>query len=510
MQEEYQAFRVQKTEGIGSEGPFLLSVGGRSVKILPALAREALLQWVTYVIISVMKKFDVMVIGAGSAGRYGAKAAASLGAKVGLVETGPFGGLCILKGCMPTKAYLRSAELVGFLKKAPEMGIYPGRQVGVRFDQIKKRKDRLIAEMADDAYQGVIRRPNIPLLTGKARFISKSELQVGRTRYECGRFLIATGSKEVIPAIPGLKEAGYLTSDTALEIKSLPASMVIIGGGVEGVEFGQFFNRMGVKVTLLQRSERILSHEDEDVGEGLGGYLRKDGIDLRTGIHEVGIEKVRSRKRIYFETEGTPAKVDADVIMMTTGRTGHIKGLHLEEAGVETYPLGVRVNEYLQTSNPNIYAAGDVTGILLVVNVATSQGEVAGTNVVKGPVRKADYRVVPRAVFTDPEYARVGLSEGEAKDQGIPVRVGKFPFNDLGKAIVTDQMEGFIKILADPVGGEILGVQILGAGASNLIHQGTIAMHYRATLRDYAKIVHVHPTMAEIMLYLVEEMIGKE
>jgi dihydrolipoamide dehydrogenase/mercuric reductase len=457
-----------------------------------------------------MKKFDVMVIGAGSAGRYGAKAAAALGAKVGLVETGPFGGLCILKGCMPTKAYLRSAELIGFLKKAPEVGIYPGKQVGIRFDQIKKRKDRLIAEMADDAYQGVIRHPNITLLSGKARFCSKDEIQVGRTRYASERFLIATGSKEVIPAIPGLKEAGYLTSDTALEIKSLPDSMVMIGGGVEGVEFGQFFNRMGVKVTLLQRSERILSHEDREVGEGLTEYLRKDGMDIQADVHECQVEKIGSRKRIYYVTEGKSAEVEADVIMMTTGRTGHVKGLHLEEAGVETYPLGIRVNDYLQTSNPNIYAAGDVTGVLQVVNLATHQGEVAGTNLINGPVRKADYRVIPRAIFTDPEYARVGLSEDEAKDQGISVRVGTFPFNDLGKAIVTDQMEGFIKILAEPVSGEILGVQILGAGASNLIHQGTVAMHYRATLHDYAKIVHIHPAMAEIMLYLVEEMIGKE
>lgn len=454
-----------------------------------------------------MKKFDVMVIGAGSAGRYGAKAAARLGAKVGLVETGPFGGLCILKGCMPTKAYLRSAELVGFLKKAPELGIYPGKRVGIRFDQIKKRKDRLIAEFAEDAYNGVVRHPNVTLLSGKARFISNSELQVGRTRYACDRFLIATGSAEVIPKIPGLKEAGYLTSDTALEIKSLPASMVIIGGGVEGVEFGQFFNRMGVRVTLLQRSGRILSHEDEEVGAGLADFLRRDGIDLRTDVHECRIEKIRSRKRVYFESEGKPDTVDAEVIMMTTGRTGRIKGLHLEEAGVETDSLGIRVNDFLQTSNPNIFAAGDVTGVMQVVNVATAQGEVAGFNLVNGPVRKADYRVVPRAVFTDPEYARVGLSETEAKEQGIAVRVGTFPFNDLGKAIVTGQTEGFIKILADPASGEILGVQILGAGASNLIHQAAIAMHYRATLRDYAKIVHIHPTMAEIMLYLVEEMI---
>ncbi|HLG21214.1 MAG TPA: FAD-dependent oxidoreductase [Candidatus Manganitrophaceae bacterium] len=456
------------------------------------------------------KKFDVMVIGAGSAGRYGAKAAAKLGAKVGLVESGPFGGLCILKGCMPTKAYLRSSYLVGLIRKAPAVGVYPSKLIGLRFDRIKRRKDRLIQEMAEDARKGIERHPNITLLSGKARFLSEKELQVGRSKYACDQYLIATGSRESIPPIPGLKEAGFLTSDGALEIESLPASMAVIGGGVEGVEFGQFFHRMGVKVTLLQRSERILSREDDDIGIGLADYLRKEGIDIRTGVHEIKIDKIGSGKRIYFEKKGKVERVEAETILVATGRTGNVEALNLAAAGVETYDLGIRVNDFLQSSNPHIYAAGDATGIHQVVNVATYQGDVAGTNLVKGPIRKADYRVAPRAIFTDPEFARVGLSEREARALQIPVKVGKFPFSDLGKAIVTDQTEGFMKILADPVRGEILGAQILGAEASNLIHQAAIAMHFRSTLEEYAAISHIHPALAEIMLYLADDMIGKE
>lgn len=457
-----------------------------------------------------MKTFDVMVIGAGSAGRYGAKAAAKRGAKVGLVETGPFGGLCILKGCMPTKAYLRSSELMGLLKKAPEVGIYPGKQVGIRFDQIKQRKDKLIHEMADDAYQGVIRHPNITLLSGHARFLSGKEVQVGAEPYAAERFLIATGSRPMIPPIPGLDEAGYITSDEALEMESLPGSMVIIGGGVEGTEFGQFFSRMGVEVTLLQRSERILSHEDEDVSDALAEFLRRDGIDLRTGVREVVIERDRQGEWICFEENERVQKIEAEVILVATGRTGNIDGLHLEAAGVETHPLGIVANDFLQTSNPNIYAAGDVTGGAQIVNLATYEGEIAGTNLVKGPVHQADYRVFPRAVFSDPEFARVGLSERDARERGIPVRVGTFPFSDLGKAIVSDRTEGFIKIVADPHRGEILGAAIVGAEASILIHQAAVAMHFRSTLQEYAKISHIHPSLAEIMLYLVDEMIGKE
>ncbi|MBI3805182.1 MAG: dihydrolipoyl dehydrogenase [Nitrospirae bacterium] len=457
-----------------------------------------------------MKQFDVMVIGAGSAGRYGAKAAAKLGAKVGLVETGPFGGLCILKGCMPTKAYLRSSELMGLLKKAPEVGIYPGKPVDIRFDQIKKRKDKLIAEMADDAYQGVIRHPNITLLSGRAHFLSGKEIQVGEEHYVAEKFLIATGSRPMIPPIPGLEEAGYITSDEALTLESLPKSMVIIGGGVEGTEFGQFFVRMGVRVTLLQRSERILSHEDEDVSEALAEILRKDGIDLRTGVREVMIERDSEGEWISFEENERVERIEADLIMIATGRTGNVDGLRLEAAGVETHPLGIVANDFLQTTNPNIYAAGDVTGGAQIVNMATYEGDLAGTNMMKGPVRKADYRVFPRAIFSDPEFARVGLTERDAREQGIAVRVGKFPFSDLGKAIITDRTEGFIKILADPKSGEILGAEIVGAEASILIHQAAVAMHFRSTLEAYAQISHIHPSLAEIMLYLVDEMVGKE
>lgn len=457
-----------------------------------------------------MEAFDVMVIGAGSAGRYGAQAAAKCGAKVGLVETGPFGGLCILKGCMPTKAYLRSSDLVGLMKKAPHVGVYPGKMVGLRFDEIKERKDRLIQEMAAYAKESIEKTPNITLLSGKARFLSKEEVQVGQANYSCEKVLIATGSRVVIPPFPGLEEAGYITSDDALELEAIPQSLVLLGGGAEALEFGQFFNRMGTRVTLLQRSEHILSREDLDIGIALADYLREDGIDLHTGVRVIGMERVGMGRKVSFESGGVTKTVEAEIIMVATGRTGNVEGLHLDAAGVTLSENGVEVNGFLQTRNANIYAAGDVTGILQVVNMATYQGAIAGENLVKGPVHKTDTRVIPRAVFSDPEYARVGLSEREAEEQGIAIRVGKFPFSDLGKAIVTDRMEGFIKILADPVRGEILGVQILGAEASNLIHQGVMAMHFRATLSEYARISHIHPTLAEIMLYLVEDMLGAD
>ncbi len=455
-----------------------------------------------------MKKFDVMVIGAGSAGRYGAKLAASAGAQVGLVENGPFGGLCILNGCMPTKAYLRSSDLVGMINKGPELGVYMQGPIQLHFDQIKKRKDRLIAEMAEDAELGTKAYTNITLLSGAASFVSKDTLQVGEARYHCEKFLIATGSRVSVPPFPGLKEAGFLTSDDALALEKLPASMIVIGGGAEALEFGQFFHRMGVKTSVVQRSALLLSGEDADVGRAFGALFRKEGMALWTGTQIEQIEMVGSLKRVHFQHEGKSESIDGEEILLVTGRKGEVSDLGLDRAAVEYDTSGIKVNDFLQTSNPNIYAAGDVTGLNLVVNVATYQGKIAGENLLNGPVKKADYRVIPIAIFTDPQFARVGLTEKEAKERAIPVRVGRFPFEDLGKAIVTDQTEGFIKILAAPESGEILGAQIFGAEASDLIHQAAIAMHFRCTLEEYAKISHIHPTFGEIMLYLVEDMIG--
>jgi len=454
-----------------------------------------------------MNDFDVMVIGAGSAGRYGAKVAARAGARVGLVESGPFGGLCILNGCMPTKAYLRSSDLVGMIKKGPEVGVYTEGRIQLRFDQIKKRKDRLIAEMAEDAQLGTTGYSKIALLSGAARFLSDNTLQVGETIYACENYLIATGSRVGVPPLPGLEETGFLTSDDALALEELPASMIVIGGGAEALEFGQFFQRMGVNISMVQRSPLLLSQEDADVGRAYGDLLRKDGIALWTGTQIEKIEKAGSLKRVRFIHEGKAQTLEGEEILLVTGRTGNITGLGLEAAGVQCDTTGIKVNAFLQTTNPKIYAAGDVTGLNLVVNVATYQGKLAGENLVKGPVQQADYRVIPIAIFTDPQFARVGLTERGAKEKGIPVRVGTFPFDDLGKAIVTDQTEGFIKILANPENGEILGVHIFGAEASDLIHQGAIAMHFRCTLEEYANIAHIHPTFGEIMLYLVEEMI---
>ncbi|MFQ5597127.1 MAG: dihydrolipoyl dehydrogenase family protein [Nitrospiria bacterium] len=454
-----------------------------------------------------MKAFDVMVIGAGSAGRYAAKVAAREGASVGLVEAGPFGGLCILNGCMPTKAYLRSSELVGLIRKGPEIGVVPGGRTQIRFDRIKSRKDRLIKEMAEDAKSGIVDHPAITLLSGSARFLSMREIQVGPSTYACEKYVIASGSKMVVPSFPGLKETGFLNSDDALAMNLLPASMVVIGGGAEALEFGQFFHRMGVQTTILQRSGHLLSREDPDIGMTLAEIFRKDGIDVRCGTQIKRVKSSEGLKQIYFKQAQETICVEGEEILLVTGRTGNVERLHLNTAGVETNEYGIEVNEYLQTSNPNIYAAGDVTGIDLIVNIATYQGKIAGANIMKGPMQKADYRVIPKAIFTDPQYARVGLSEREAEQRGVPIRVGRFPFNDLGKAIVTDQMDGFVKILASPENGEILGVQIVGAGASDLIHQTVIAMRYRTTLKSYAEISHIHPSMSEILLYLVEDMI---
>lgn len=453
--------------------------------------------------------FDLIVVGGGSAGRYAAHSAARLGSKVAMVEGGPFGGLCILKGCMPTKALLRSSEIIGTFRKAPAVGVFPGRWLGIDFPFMMRRKDHLIREMADYALEGIRRNKNIVLLQGMASFLSPKEIQVGPNIYRAHRFVIATGSHERIPAVKGLRETGFLTSDDLLELKELPESCIITGGGAEGVEFGQFLARLGIKVTLLQRSDRLLSDEDPDISKEMEKSLKSDGVVIRTGVKLLRVGRRRGKKVFFYRCGSKEKEVCAEEILVVTGRVGNTDGLGLDKANVKTSEQGISVNEYLQTSNPNIYAAGDVTGTLLIVNLATYQGELAGRNAVSEEKTKADYRVVPRALFTDPEFARVGLSETEALAQARDHRVGKYFFSDLGKAIVTDRMDGFIKIVAGRTTGEILGVQIFAAEASNIVHQAAVAMHFRATLSEYAKISHIHPSLAEIMLYLAEEMTEK-
>jgi pyruvate/2-oxoglutarate dehydrogenase complex dihydrolipoamide dehydrogenase (E3) component len=457
--------------------------------------------------------YDLIVIGGGSAGYAAARVATDRGKRVALIERGPFGGLCILKGCMPSKTLLRSSELARLAAHSTALGI-SAKEVAIDYPAIIRRKDAIIRGFADYRRQEVAQRDLLDLIDGEARFLDAHLIRAGDRTLNAPRCVIATGSRIFIPDIPGLAGQGCWTSDEALASDILPQRLVVIGGGVIACELGQHFARLGVQVTILERGPHLLRRHDPEFGRALGGYFEEEGIILHTNVtfHEV-TRHGRSKMVVVSvddqQQRGRRFSVHGDEILIAAGRRANIDGLDLAAAGVNGGAEGIAVDAHLRTSHPDIYAAGDVTGTFQLTHVAVRQGEIAARNALDGPVEAADYRIVPDVIFSDPPFARVGLSETDAARAGRPVLTASYPYDDLGKAVCTGQTKGFVKMLADPATGEILGVGLLGAAAPELIHEAVIAMHYRATAADWLTIPHFHPTLAEIFTYPAEELAAK-
>lgn len=461
-----------------------------------------------------VNRFDVIVIGAGSAGYAAARTLGGRGKKVGLIDKGPLGGLCILKGCMPSKTLLRSSEVLQLIREADELGL---RVSGVEpdFPAIMARRQRLVKGFQDYRVDGIHHAPNVTLIMGKARFVDAQAVEVEGVRYEADQFIITTGSTPTIPDVPGLREAGYITSDEALELPAAPKSMVVLGGGVIALELGQFYARLGTKVTMLIRSGHILSQEDEDVRESLEGYLREEGMEIIPYAKPSRVEVSNGKKIVYAKIGESETPIEVDEIFVALGRRPNLDALNLGAAGVESANGLIPVDGQMRTSNPAVYAAGDCIGNFNLVHVAIYQGEIAAHNILAGErggmPREADYRIVPYAIFTDPNFARVGISEREAEALGIPVVTGKYEFAELGKAecMGKSAMKGFVKLIASPETGEILGAQILGPEGADLIHELIVAMEFRCTAERLMAIPHLHPTLAEIITYPAEEIAEK-
>jgi len=450
-----------------------------------------------------MQEFDFIVVGAGSAGYAAARTARGLGKRVAFVDPGPLAGLCILRGCMPSKTLLRSAELAQLAREAPEMGV-KAKIEGFDWPRMIARKREIINGFADYRIEGL---REFPIFTGPARFVNEREIEVGGERLRGAKFLIATGSVISRPDIPGLEEIGYLTSDEVLELERPPKDVVVLGGGYVATELGQFLHRMGVPATFIQRSAHLLSLEDHDLGEALTRYFKEEGITVHTGTTIERAFLRNGRKVVSFRREGRVHEAEAEEIFFAQGRCPNVMGLDLEKAGVTYSRYGITVDLYMRTSNPNIFAAGDVVGNFQLVHVAIHEGEVAARNAFLPEQERVDYAMVAaHAVFTDPQVAVAGYRERDLIAEGRSYLKGSFPFDDLGKAISVGRTKGFVKMLADPDNGRILGVGIIGPEASDLIHEAIALLHFKATVHDVLRMPHLHPTMAEIMTYPAEEI----
>ena len=450
--------------------------------------------------------YDVIVIGGGSGGYAAADTAQSAGAKVAIVDPGPLGGLCILRGCMPTKTILRSSDIMALMQRAGEFGLSAS-GIQANLAAIIDRKNTLIREFADYRI-GQLKDPRFTLIQDKATFISPNEIEAGGKRLFARSFIIATGSVINQVAVPGLEDTGYLTSDDALELKERPESMIVLGAGPVAVELAQFYQRIGTQVTLIQRSPHILSSTDEDLARPVEARLREEGMSVYTStkLHQVSAEG--NHKTVRFMHEGKEKSVSATCILDALGRRPNVDGLNLESAGVKMGEWGIGVDGTMQTSQPHIFAVGDVNGLHEIVHIAIQQGEVAAWNAthLDQTPREVDERLTTNVVFTDPPVASVGLTEKECQKKKIEYLAASYPFNDHGKSLCLGETHGHVKLLCDPKSGEIIGGHITGPEAGELIHQLIAIMYYKGTVKDLLTMPHYHPTLSEILTYPAEEL----
>lgn len=457
---------------------------------------------------------DVVVIGSGPGGYVCAIRAAQLGARVVCIEKAPseWGGTCLNWGCIPTKALIASVERLHQVKTSDAMGVLIDGTIGFNFDKMMERKGKIVTTLRGGV-QALLKNNRVRSVVGTAKITDKNTVEVasadGKTeKITTKNIIIATGSVPIIPPIPGLarnpgdkrgeSSNGIWTSDEAVYAKTCPKSMVIIGTGAVGLEFAYVFRNLGAAVTLVEIAPEILPVADRDISKELRKSLTKQGIVIHTNSKVVGVERKGEVSFVAVETEKGAISIEAEVVLVGAGRKPFFEGLGLEAVGVTTSRKGVEVNDYLQTNVPNIFAIGDVAGKQLLAHLASHMGIVAAENAMGHSV-KMDYRAVPGPIYTVPEVAMVGLSEEQAREQGYDVITGSFPFRPLGRAMALNEQEGLVKIVAERKYGEVLGVHIIGPFATELIHEGVMAIRLEATIEELMTTIHAHPTLSEAM-----------
>jgi pyruvate/2-oxoglutarate dehydrogenase complex dihydrolipoamide dehydrogenase (E3) component/uncharacterized membrane protein YdjX (TVP38/TMEM64 family) len=459
--------------------------------------------------ISKPKRFDtnMVVIGGGSAGLVTSYIAAATKAKVTLIERHKMGGDCLNTGCVPSKALIRSAKMANYYRRASEFGIKPV-NVDVDFKAVMERVASIIKKVephdAIERYTAL----GVDCISGSAEIIDPFRVMVNDKIIRTRNIVIATGARPFVPDIPGLENIPYYTSDTLWSLRKRPDNLLIIGGGPIGCELAQSFNRLGIQVTQLDRGKRLLPREDEDVAEEVMVQFIEEGIRLKLGFNPVEFVRKEGRPLLICDRYGKTEEIEFDTLILAVGRKANTKGLGLEKLNI---PLNendtIKVNEFLQTSYPNIFACGDVAGPYQFTHIAAHQAWYAAVNGLFGAFRKfkVDYRVIPWSTFTDPEVARVGLNELEAKAKGIDYEVTHYDINELDRAIADSEDHGFIKILTVPHKDKILGVTIVGHHAGELIAEYVTAMKYNLGLNKILGTIHIYPTLTESNKYAAGE-----
>ncbi len=447
------------------------------------------------------KKFDfnTVVIGAGSAGLVAAYIAAAVKAKVALIEKGKMGGDCLNTGCVPSKAIIRTGKFLSHIRRSGEFGVHTA-NAEFDFRDIMKRVHDIIGVI--EHHDSVERYTSLGVdcFSGAAEIESPYCVEVNGQKLTARSIIIATGAEPAVPALPGIENTGYYTSDTIWEIEELPERLLILGGGPIGCELSQAFARLGSRVTQIQKQSRIMPREDPEYSQMVLDRFIEEGVDVRLEHQASEFQVENDRKFLICDHRGEKVRIEFDVLLIAVGRRARLEGYGLEKLGIEISEQGtIEVNQFLETNYPNIYAIGDVAGPYQFTHFGSHQASTAATNALLRPFfrRRVDYSVIPWATFTDPEIARVGLNEQEAKAKGIDYEVTRYDFKDLSRAIADSEAHGEIKVLTPPGKDKILGVTVAGEHAGDLITEFILAMQNKLGLGKILGTIHIYPTLAE-------------
>lgn len=442
-------------------------------------------------------RYNLVVVGAGSAGLVAAAGAAGLGARVALIERHQSGGDCLNTGCVPSKAVIRAARAAYDAANAAPFGVHTAVAPAVDFSAVMERMRRLRARIAPNDSFERFSGLGVDMFLGDAKFTSATRVEVNGRPLDFSKALIATGGRAAVPSVPGLVDAGFFTNETVFNLTSLPKRWLVLGGGPIGCELAQSFKRFGAEVTIMGRDKRLLPRDDPDASAVLEARFVQEGIHAQLGVEPLRVERTGEVRRVVFERDGKSETVEVDAILVATGRLPNVENLGLEEAGVAFDRRGVTVDDSLRSSNPRIYASGDVAGRWQFTHAADAMSRIVLQNALFWGRKKATMLTIPWATYTDPEIAHVGRSHAEAAERGQDLVTYTVQLRDVDRAILESDEEGFARVRADRKTGRIVGATLVGRDAGDLIGEMALAVTNKLTLGQLAATVHPYPTRAE-------------
>lgn len=454
-----------------------------------------------------MKQYDLIIVGGGPGGYVAAIKAGQLGKKVALIEKDTVGGVCLNWGCIPTKAMLKTAKVYKQFLHAEDYGLEIADKGAIKLDlkKIKARKDKVVKRLTTGV-KGLLKKAGVDVYNGFGTVLDSTTVQVNDETLKAEYLILATGSHPFVPPIPGVDEAftnkRALTAKEILDLDTLPKNLVIIGGGVIGVEFATLYSTLGVDVTMLEMADNILTRIDDEVRSTYIKILQNKHLTIHTNARVTKVDDTH----VYFEKDGTEQKVEAEKFLVSIGTRPNLKGL--EALQLETNTVGVVTNEKMETSVKGVYAIGDMNGIMMLAHVASKEGLVAVENIF-GDGEDINYERVPSGIYGFPEIAYVGLTEQECIERGLSYKKSIFPLAANGKALAEGESDGFIKILAETTYNEILGMHILAPNATDMIAEAVTTMELEGTANELAKAIHPHPTLSEIVMEAAHGVIDK-